>query len=177
MRPIETVRQFVDAFLRSRSKLESPGSGLGGQLDALRNSVDGSLFIRDDGDASRAAWSATDRLAWHGRLALVWGAMDHEEQTVMELLHTPKGIAHIQVERRVSQMEGVDGADLLRFVYNDNDELTDRAVYLVSEPQRRNAEDIAERTGLTERQVRRRITTAGEKIREKLGLLAEYEHV
>ncbi len=169
MRPIETVHQFMECFLRSRARLEAPPSATGPQLEALKNSIDGSLFIRDDGDASRAAWSATDRLALHARLALVWGRLTPEEQRVMELGHTPKGVAHIQVERRICEMENMDGADLIRLVYDEQGELTDRAFYLVAEPQKHTAQDIAESLGLTERQVRRRISTAGATIRERLG--------
>jgi hypothetical protein len=171
VRPITTVRHFVESFLRSRARLEAPPSATGAQLDALRYSVDGSLFIRDGGEAGRAVWSATDRLAFHARLSLVWGSLDSEEQTVLEMSHTAKGVSHIPVERRVSQMEGADGASLLWLVKDATGELTDRAVYLVAEPQKFTAGDIAMHMRLSERQVRRRITTAGEKIRERLGVL------
>lgn len=173
MKPIRTVRQFVECFLRSRSRLESCGSSLGWQLDALRNSIDGSLFIRDDGDASRAALNPMSRLADHGWLAVVWGVLDAEEQRVLELSHTNKGVAFISVERSVAQMDGADGAELVRLIYDEDGELTDRGIYLVTEPQRHTAEDIAEIMGLSERQVRRRITTAGEKIRARLEISKE----
>ncbi len=173
MKPIRTVRQFVEVFLRSRSRLESCGSSLGWQLEALRNSIEGSLFIRDDGDASRAALNPMDRLSDHGWLAVIWGTLTSEEQRVLELANTSKGVAMVQVERRVTQMEGRDAADLLYLVKDENGVLTDRGIYLVTEPQKHTAEDIAAIIGISERQVRRRITTGGEKIRERLAMTGD----
>ena len=177
MRPIETPRQFVECFLRSRSRLESPGSALGGQLEALRHSVDGSLFIRDDGDASRAALGPMSRLVEHGWLALIWGSLHPEEQAALELSHTPKASYQVSVERRVSDMDGIDGAELLRLLYDDDGELTDMGVYSVTEPLTHSPLDIAERLGLTERQARRRISTGNARIRERLDAMRDDESV
>ena len=175
MRPIETVRQFVECFLRSRSRLESPGSSLGGQLEALRYSVDGSLFIRDDGDASRAALGPMSRLVEHGWLALVWGALTPFQQEVVELAYTAKYAVQISVERTLSEMEGHDGIELMRLIYDEGGELTDRGVFQVTEPINHTTKDIAEKLGVSDVAVRRAISKANSRIREKLARGADEE--
>ena len=166
MNRVQSVRSFVNLWLKSRARLTSPGSPMGPQLEALRNSVDGSLFIRDGGDAGRAPHVADSRMQLHAMLALIWSALNPEEQRVLELMHTPRGSVIVECERKLSEVCDGDGQTITSLCFNEEGIANGSAMVLDTQMQYWQASHIAEEMGISKFSVLRRITTGGRRIME-----------
>ena len=157
-------RAFVEIFLRSRSCLRSVPSSTGGQLAMARNSVKGSLFVRDDCHLYENFHRVADKYQRHAWLSVIWRSLTVEERDLIKAKHTPVDHVRVCCERRLSDLREGDG-DVMSLLHDDEGNLTGYAKVMEIEPEYPTNEDLARMFGLSLRAVRSRVEAAYGKIR------------
>lgn len=172
MRPLRSVRAFLECFFRLRAQLQTGGSPLGVQLEILKNSEKNLFVRRDDGDAHRAAHGALDRIAFYGILVRIWSTLNLPEQHVLELKNTPRTfVKHdhnghrientpddaqvfITREVRLVDMQPGNGISLNSLQRDENNKLTGWCYVDDTEVRCWNEKEIATQLRITVRMVR-----------------------
>lgn len=165
MRRLERLRDFVEALDASRSDLDVH-SQLGSMLERAKNSVKGSLFLRDGTGGGSTAYRAELRLNRHGILALIWSHLTAEERAVGDLLMTPCDFEFRVVQRRMDSLREGDGRTIVSQCRNAEGEFDGYALVEELRPVYRTAQQIGEMLGLPRKRVYRVIQSADTKIAE-----------
>lgn len=181
MARVRTIHKFVELYIELCTKLRTSGSPLGSQLEILRNSCgkgEPCVFVRrDDGDRSRGALNALDRITFFGVVVRVWSVLTSEEQRILLLKHTParkldpsegwkveQFVIHREV--RISELIEGDGLAVVSLLRDDNTgELTGWANVEETIARPWSDDEIAEFLDVSVPHIRRCVVAAGRKIR------------
>jgi hypothetical protein len=149
--------RFVEEYLQARESRSAAGSATGYQLDGIRDNTLGSAINVSARENKNIRFSM---------LAILWGTLTSDEQTVLTLQHTPA--SQVLVQRTVKDKELIDHPTLGKITNDGKIPIVcnEDGTWLVEGFESRflNYEEIAHKTGYSYSQVNRRTKLANRKI-------------